>query len=339
VRNHHIPSRRHVQGQPAPIRARFSTSGLTDGGGLLLLRRLWDSLDPGTRIDTLDVGGRYWSSLIAEVWIALLWYGGERLEDIKLLAGRGVRQLFGWKRVPDPTTVGRWLRRAGAAMSDHLDALLWWVVCQRWRQVGVPREVMLCLDSTVLVRYGLKQAGAEKGYNPKKPGRPSHHPLVAFTAGTGDCLGVRWRPGSAHTASGAVPWIQLLVKRLRSAGVEQITLRLDKGFWSRAMVEALEALEVSYLLKVPDQAWVRRSLGFRRQSEKDPRLWTAIGTMWGARLLSIEERVPITDPGQLDLETYRVGKRAHVLTNIEGIHALTAWRSYNAGVVRPVHAG
>lgn len=37
----------------------------------------------------------------------------------------------------------------------------------------------LNLDSTVLTRYG-KQEGARKGYNPKKRGRPSHHPLLAF---------------------------------------------------------------------------------------------------------------------------------------------------------------
>ena len=35
------------------------------------------------------------------------------------------------------------------------------------------------LDSTILIRYG-KQERAKKGYNPKKHGRPSHHPLIAF---------------------------------------------------------------------------------------------------------------------------------------------------------------
>jgi hypothetical protein len=40
-------------------------------------------------------------------------------------------------------------------------------------------EDTLGLDSHVLVRYG-EQEGAAKGYNPKKPGRPSHHPLLAF---------------------------------------------------------------------------------------------------------------------------------------------------------------
>lgn len=36
----------------------------------------------------------------------------------------------------------------------------------------------LDLDATVFCRYG-EQAGSRKGHNPVKPGRPSHHPLVA----------------------------------------------------------------------------------------------------------------------------------------------------------------
>ena|SRR5579859_4279251 len=33
-------------------------------------------------------------------------------------------------------------------------------------------------DSTVFERYG-KQEGVKRGYNPRKPGRGSHHPLLA----------------------------------------------------------------------------------------------------------------------------------------------------------------
>ncbi len=87
--------------------------------------------------------------------------------------------------MPDPTTYGRWLRRAGEKVAGHLDALLWRMVQMRWKVAGVPREVMLVLDSHVAVRYGEKQAGADKGYNPKKPGRRSHHPSSGSTTSAG----------------------------------------------------------------------------------------------------------------------------------------------------------
>lgn len=249
MRNHRIGSRPHVQGSSAPLRLRHSAGELTDGGGLLPIRRTWNLLGLGAWLErrTNALPGRFRASLMVELWVVLLLYGGGWMDDIQRLGRRGIRRLFGWRAVPDPTTFGRWLRRSAALLVPVLDELLWELVRRRWQVAGgAPKRLTLLLDSTVVRRYGLKQAGAEKGYNPDRPGRPSHHPLLAFTAETADCLGVIWRAGSAHTADGAVAWIRLLVVRLRSAGVEEITLRLDKGFFSKAMVLALDELGVSY---------------------------------------------------------------------------------------------
>jgi hypothetical protein len=308
-----------VQGSSAPLRVRHSAGELTDGGGLLLVRRLWDRLGLGGWLDdeATWLTGLFRPSLLVEIWVVLLLYGGGRMEDLRLLSGRGIRRLFGWRAVPDPSTFGRFLRRGGERLARQIDAALWKMVQARWKQVGVPGAVMLVLDSTVVQRYGLKQAGAEKGYNPSKKGRPSHDPLVAFLAETGDCMGVIWRPGSAHTAAGAVPWIQLLVGRLRSAGVREITLRLDKGFFSREMVEALGALGVQYVLKVPDHGWVRSQLSAYRNSAKDEEIWSASGTLYDARLLSIQQREAVkAEDQELALESDRVRTTAHVLTNL-----------------------
>jgi len=342
VRNHRIDSRPHVQGSAAPLRLRHSARDLTDGGGLILIRRLWDALELGAKLDrgARAVGGFFRPSLMVEVWIVLLLYGGRVLDDLPLLDRRGIRRLFGWVRVPDPTIFGRWLRRAGPVLVPLLDELLWYVVRRRWAAAGgAPKTVTLILDSTVSVRYGLKQAGAERGYNPKKPGRPSHHPLLAYLQDTGDCLGVRWRPGNAHTARGAEAWLRSLIQRLRAAGVADITVRLDKGFFSKSMVRALEKLEVHYLLKLPAHAWLQDHQAPWRRSAKGEAIfpglevWTTSGTLWGARLLSIQTRRPLQGEGLLNLDTFEVPLSAHVLTNLEGIHALTAWRRYNQGAL------
>jgi hypothetical protein len=39
----------------------------------------------------------------------------------------------------------------------------------------------LDIDSSIITRYG-EQEGAAKGYNPRKPGRKSQHPILAFVA-------------------------------------------------------------------------------------------------------------------------------------------------------------
>lgn len=307
-----------------------------------MVRRLWDALDLGSWIErrTRAVGGFFRPSLMVEVWVVLLLYGGCVLDDLPLLDRRGVRRLFGWVRVPDPTVFGRWLRRAGSGLVPLLDELLWYVVRRRWAAAGgAPRALTLILDSTVAVRYGLKQAGAERGYNPKKPGRPSHHPLLAFLQHSGDCLGVRWRAGNAHTAAGAEAWLTDLVGRLRAAGVDDITVRLDKGFFSRSMVRTLQALDVRFLLKIPAHRWLRdHQAPWRRSAKGDDifpghELWTTSGSLWDVRLLSIQTRRPLQGEDTLELDTYEAGLTAHVLTNIEGIHALTAWRRYNQGAV------
>ena len=150
---------------------------------------------------------------------------------------------------------------------------------------------------------------------------------------------MRWRGGSAHTAEGAEEWIGDLVGRLRAAGVEDITVRLDKGFFSRRMVRALEGLGVSFLLKVPRHRWLSRHRGPWRFSARGEAVfpgrdvWTASGELWGARLLTVQTTRPLESDGALVLDTYEVLGQADVLANIGGIHALTAWRRYNAGAV------
>ncbi|MDT8442393.1 MAG: hypothetical protein RQ723_12140 [Desulfuromonadales bacterium] len=181
MRTHRIDSRPHVQGTAAPLRLRHSARDLTDGGGLILVRRLWDALELGGWIDrrARGIGGFFRPSLMVEVRVVLLLYGGRVLDDLPLLERRGIGRLFGWVRVPDPTSFGRWLRRAGRVLVPLLDELLWQVVRRRWAATGgTPEALTLVLDSTVSVRYGREQAGAERGYNPKKPGRPSHHPTI-----------------------------------------------------------------------------------------------------------------------------------------------------------------
>jgi hypothetical protein len=343
VKTKHIPRRPRVQGRTCPLHLRPGAQDLTDGAGLLLLRRLWDALDVGRWLDAegRSLPGRYRPSLMVEVWTALLLYGGGWMDDLGWFGRRGVRRLFGWQAVPDPTTFGRWLRRCGAVLVPLLDTLCWKLVRIRWHWTSVPKVMTLVVDSTVVVRYGNKQAGAEVGYNPKKRGRPSHHPLVAFLQESGDLVGIHWRPGSANTAAGAKSWIPEIIARLRQAGVEDITVRLDKGFFSKDMPKVLDELGVFFVLKVPNHAWLRDHRGPWRLSERADgafpeatEVWSATGTLWGFRLLALQGRRPLaTEAGTLPLESHEVTETAHVLSNLPGIHALTGWRLYNAGAV------
>lgn len=333
-----IQARPYVQGDSSGLDLGEGATKLTDGAGLVQLRSVMDALDLGRWLDAGEAGGdeHYRLSLMVEVWSALLLYGGSHMEHLRWMGERGVGELFGWERIPHPVTFGRWLRRESEQKSRRVEEALRRVVRARWG-TEVPKSVMLILDATVVVRYGKKQAGAEVGYNPKKRGRPSHHPLVAFLS-TGDCLGVRWRPGNANCAAGALEWITDLVKWLRSAGVEEITVRLDKGFYSKATAETLKGLGVKFVLKVPESRVIQSRKGaFAEAKEKASQsksLWISEGQNWGLRLMSVEERKKLgSAAGELDLGAYEVGLRATMLTNVAGIDAYEAWTLYNAGAV------
>lgn len=306
---------------------------VTDAAGLTVIRGVWDGLDVGAYLDQelAGVGGYYRPSLHAEQWTSLLLYGGGCMDDLPLLESRGVRRLFGWERVVDPTSFGRFLRRAGEQGARVVEAALRRSVRARWQAMGgAPRAVLLVLDSTVVQRYGVKQAGAEKGYNPKKKGSTSHHPLLAFLD-TGDCIGTQWRPGNANTAAGAEAWVEELVGWLRAQGVRRILVRLDKGFFKRAMIDKLNELGVDFVLKMQESRAFQKFKGPFCPDAEDPRIEVSQAERWGTRMLCVR-RVAEGGETELALGNVVVKSQATVLTNLD-IDPVTAWRMYNQGAL------
>ena len=328
-----IQARPHVQGDSRALGVEFTQEKLTDAPGLLSLRAAMDALGVGAALDRLGarIGGFYRPSTMVEQWLSVLWYGGGCMDHLEQLEARGVSELFGWADVPDPTTYGRWLRRAGDAMGEKVEEVVREVVALRWSVVGVPREVMLIFDATVSVRYGLDQAGAEVGYNPHKKGRPSHHPLVGFLD-TGDCVSMRWRPGRANCAAGAEEELRETVRWLRAQGVERIVVRLDKGFFSRATIDLLKELGVDFAVKMQESNTLQPFKGPFSRYLHDPRLEVSEGEWNGVRMLCVREW---KDPnaGELALGPVVLKQQATVLTNIPGLDAVEAWRLYNQGAV------
>lgn len=76
----------------------------------------------------------------------------------------------------------------------------------------------------------------------------------------------------------------------------------------------------------------RRAVGIFEGAET---VYTNSGRLWGDRILALKgtRRVNPADEGGMDLETVEVLQSAYLLTNLPGIHALTAWRTYNQGAV------
>lgn len=109
-------------------------------------------------------------------------------------------------------------------------------------------EDSLFFDSTVLTRYG-EQEGAEIGYNPKKAGRPSHHPLSAMI-GSGYMVNLWNRSGSTHSANNILGFFDQTIASLPQ-GFKIKTICGDSGFYLIDFIKRLENEGYRYVLAVP----------------------------------------------------------------------------------------
>jgi hypothetical protein len=119
------------------------------------------------------------------------------------------------------------------------------------------------IDSSVLTRYG-DQQGAKKGYNKHKPGRNSHHPIIAFIADVEMVANFRLRPGDAHTANNFKAFLEEI---FRFIGDKKIgLLRLDSGFYSQEIFDYLEGGEtpVHYIIAAPMYQPIQRKIATGR---------------------------------------------------------------------------
>jgi hypothetical protein len=109
-----------------------------------------------------------------------------------------------------------------------------------------------------MTRYGLQQEGATKGYNPKKPGRNSHHPLLAFVSDTQMVANVWLRPGNTHTANNAAAFLENTLTRLGSKKCE--LLRADTGFAGESFLKAVERNKIHYTIALSLNYPLQRAL-------------------------------------------------------------------------------
>jgi hypothetical protein len=171
--------------------------------------------------------------------------GARRFAQLAILqVDEPIRQLFGLRRYPSTATFTRFFRRFTAQhVTQTFEALFAWCLA---RLPERPAGYTLDLDSSVFERYGA-QEGVLKGYNPKKRGRPSHHPLFAVLA-EARCIAHVWlRSGNTGSARGATAFLAEL-QALLPAQIRLTLVRADSGFFEEAILGALETLQLPYII-------------------------------------------------------------------------------------------
>lgn len=233
------------------IRFAFTDHPITVWAGAILLRLYFELIGVRAALGPiLTPFAKRSPNQIPPVDVLLAWFYGlalgiERFEHLtRYRRDPLLPPLLGLARFPSPDTVqrffGRFTYRHVTEVCEALMRLtLGWI-----RPVALGHT--LDLDSTVFGRYG-SQEGSQKGHNPRKPGRPSHHPLLAWLSERRRVLWVTLRAGHAGTANGVRGFLAQAVALL-PAGHRIALVRADAGFYETAFLEALEARDLPYII-------------------------------------------------------------------------------------------
>ena len=193
-------------------------------------------------------------TLLAFLMVVLV--GAKRFAHAGLLrSDQALHVLLGVKRFPTDDTIRNLFRKFGMGQVQRFFAPL-----AEWQMQRLPQRpegYTLDMDSTVFERYG-NQEGSLKGHNPRRHGRPSHHPLLAVLSEAHFLLHGWLRSGNCGTARGAE---EFLKEALALWGQRQKIrlLRADSGFFDGLLLSFLELRQLPYIVVARMTKWVKRA--------------------------------------------------------------------------------
>jgi hypothetical protein len=181
--------------------------------------------------------------------------GARRFAHTSLLrADRALHALLGMKRFPTDGTIRNLFKRFTQGMVVRMYEPLW-----AWQVARLPQRAQgysLDLDSTVFERYG-QQEGVKRGYNPRKPGRGSHHPLLAVLGEAYFMLHGWLRSGNTTAGRGVVEFLKEALAKLESREWIRV-VRADSGFFADELLQYLEESELKYIVVARMTRWLKR---------------------------------------------------------------------------------
>jgi hypothetical protein len=237
----------------------YSNKPVTPFGGMSLMKRFVDKTGIIPFIDSQDLpspqsnAGYNSSHIMLSFWVSL-WIGANRFSHTAILKYDKVLQgIFGWKRCPSDNTYTRFFKKFDLEKSSNFffDLYSWFFSQLKFD------NFTLDVDSSVWTRYG-NQEGAAKGYNPKKRGRKSHHPLIAIISDLKMIANFWLRPGNTSSANNVINFLEETIAILKGKTVG--LLRADSGFYRLDVIKWLENKGIDYLIAIKMYPFLRLTL-------------------------------------------------------------------------------
>lgn len=219
------------------IKVRFTNKPVTVMGGMKLIAEWFRKIELQKHLnkvmkplDPKSNRGYKPAKVIISFMVSVI-MGAKKLSHSVLLENdEPVKELFGLTDIPSVSTFSRFFRKIKRGIIEEAFPVLnGWLL--ELRESEIPADgITLDLDSSVFERYGA-QEGADVGYNPKKPGRPSHHPIFAMLSDIKFLTHFWLRLGKTVSISGAKEFLEETLARLPEY-IKIKVIRADSGFFS-----------------------------------------------------------------------------------------------------------
>lgn len=200
--------------------------------------------------------------------------GHWRYAHVNAIRGDGINpELLGMTKVASEDSVRRAMKAmdeaaSGEWMKKHLKASYEPLLQEPW---------ILDVDTTVKPLYG-HQEDAKVGYNPTKPGRPSHAYHSYFAANVRMVLDMEVQAGNQTAPSYAQSELWAFLDGLTERN-RPVFLRGDSHWGSEKAMVGAEERKLGYLFKLKQSANVKKLIGliFRKED------WQEAGQQWQGR--------------------------------------------------------
>jgi hypothetical protein len=184
----------------------------------------------------------------------------ERPSDTEVLKRDKVfHTVIGYEEYPGQSTFSRFLKAFSVKGAKEIGEKNSRMLLRVRNNFNGSAKLTLDLDSHVRTVYGNQQR-AKVGYNPKKPGRKSYHPIFCFIGETRDFLLGKFRAGNTHSCTGAGEFLKACLKLIPN-GVMQLYLRADSGFYSFDFLRLLEKRHIKFAVVVKLYHTIQMQLG------------------------------------------------------------------------------
>lgn len=246
----------------------YSDKSVTPWGGMLQMKRLLDKSGMSKKLSALGLPQSKSNNhidaieIVESFWVSV-WIGAFRFSHTAIVrVDETLKNIFGWKRVASGVTFTRFFRKFTWQENTRIFTEL-----NQWffNQIKFDNYI-LDVDSSVITRYG-EQEGSRIGYNPKKRGRASHHPLFAFIADLRMVANCWLRSGDTSSSNSCIHFLEETFEILKDKMVG--LFRADSGFCSEKIFSFLENRTIPYVI-------AGRMHAVLQQKIKENKTWNVI---------------------------------------------------------------